>query len=110
MAEWEPWLRDGLKSIAANIRRLRLRKGWTQEQLAEAAEIENRYVQTLESGAANPSAVVLMKVARALETKPGSLFRAADLPPRREGRPSAKMPRKGGTGPRRAARSRPVSE
>jgi transcriptional regulator with XRE-family HTH domain len=41
---------EGLQSIAANIRRLRLRRGWTQEKLASVADLETRYVQTLESG------------------------------------------------------------
>jgi len=77
----------GLRSIAANIRRLRLRRRLTQEQLAGAAGIELRYVQTLESGRANPSAAIILVVAEALDVRPGMLFRPAELPPRRPGRP-----------------------
>jgi transcriptional regulator with XRE-family HTH domain len=76
-----------LRFIAANIRSLRERRGWTQERLAEAAELEPRYVQTLESGRANPSAAVLVAVARAVGVAPGALFRPAQLRPRAPGRP-----------------------
>ncbi len=80
----------GLRSIAGNIRRLRERRGWTQEALAERAELESRYVQTLESGKANPSAAVLLAVASALDVSPGELFRSAKLELRRPGRPIKK--------------------
>ena len=80
-------VRRGLQSIAANVRALRLRRRWTQEQLAEAANLETRYVQTLESGRANPSAAVLMVVAEALGVAMGRIFRLASLPERRPGRP-----------------------
>jgi transcriptional regulator with XRE-family HTH domain len=84
----------GLHSIAANIRRLRILKKWTQEQLAEAAGVEPRYVQTLESGRANPTASILISVAAALESRPGSLFRPAPLPERPPGRPRRTPPRR----------------
>lgn len=78
----------GLESIAANIRKQRLRLGITQQQLAKAANLETRYVQTLESGKANPSAAVLIAVAKALAVGPGELFREAAMHDRRPGRPS----------------------
>lgn len=84
----------GLRSIAANIRRIRQRNKWTQEQLAEAAGLETRYVQTLESGRANPSAAVLIAVAEALEVTPGALFRPALLGARQRGRPAVKPSRR----------------
>jgi transcriptional regulator with XRE-family HTH domain len=77
----------GLSSIAANIRRLRLKRGWTQEELAEGAGLETRYVQTLESRKANPSAATLIAVAHALHVDPGALFRPAALVERKAGRP-----------------------
>lgn len=80
---------EGLRSIAANIRRLREKRGLTQEQLAEAAGLETRYVQTLESGRANPSAAVLIIVAGSLEVSVGTLFRPAQLRKQRPGRPKA---------------------
>jgi transcriptional regulator with XRE-family HTH domain len=78
---------DRLKYLSANIRRLRLRRGWTQEQLAEAAGIDDRYVRTLETPSANPRAGVLVAVADALGASLGPLFRPAKLPKKRRGRP-----------------------
>ncbi len=52
-----------LRSIAANVRRLRIQRGLTQEQLAEAAALDRRTVQALEAGGTNPTAAVLVAVA-----------------------------------------------
>jgi transcriptional regulator with XRE-family HTH domain len=79
-----------LKSIAANVRRQRLRRGFTQEELAEHSGIEARTVQLLESGNANPTAAVLVAVSLVLDVAPGSLFRSAKVESRPVGRPSSK--------------------
>lgn len=76
-----------LSSIAANVRRLRLRRGLTQEQLAELASLETRTVQHLETGNANPTAAVLVAIADALGVAPGVLFRRSVLEKRPVGRP-----------------------
>lgn len=78
-----PWLRN----IAANVRRLRVRLGWTQEQLAEHAEIESRYVHSVEAARANPTVKVLTALAVSLGTKPASLFAAAKFAKAPPGRP-----------------------
>lgn len=75
------------RSIAANVRRARLRHGWTQEQLGEAAEVAPRYIQRIETGRINPSAAVVAAIADALGVDPGRLFRPAKLRERPEGRP-----------------------
>ena len=77
----------GLKSIAANIRKLRLRLGMTQPELAKPAGLATRYVQTLESGKANPTAAVIIKVADALDVAPGALFKEGPMDDRTPGRP-----------------------
>lgn len=74
-------------AIAANVRQLRIRRGWTQEQLGEVAEIAPRYIQRIETGRINPSAVVVAAIADALGVDPGRLFRSAALDERPEGRP-----------------------
>lgn len=76
--------------IAANVRRGRDRSGLTQEQLAEKAELEVRFVQRVERGTTNPSTAVLVALADALGVTPGSLFREAALPPAKAGRPPSK--------------------
>ena len=42
-----------LKKIAANLRRLRERSGFTQERLAEKADLHPRTIQKIESGSIN---------------------------------------------------------
>jgi transcriptional regulator with XRE-family HTH domain len=81
-----------LKSIAANVRRLRRLRGWSQEKLAEVPKLEPRYVRTVESGRANPSAAVLVALSQALTVKPGVLFRPAKLVPAQPGRPARRRP------------------
>jgi transcriptional regulator with XRE-family HTH domain len=85
-----------LQSVAANVRRLRLRRGLTQEALAERAGLDLSYEQRVERGATNLSMGVLVALARALGVPPGLLLRKARLAPLRRGRPRK--------GPRTAAR------
>ena len=76
-----------LESIAANVRRLRIRRGYTQEVLAERSGQDLSYVQRVERGATNLSVAVLFALATALAVAPGVLGRRARLAPVRRGRP-----------------------
>jgi transcriptional regulator with XRE-family HTH domain len=76
-----------LRFIAANTRRWRLRRGLTQEGLAELADLDLRFIQRIERGSTNLSISVLVALADALEVNPTALFRAAKLDPARPGRP-----------------------
>jgi transcriptional regulator with XRE-family HTH domain len=80
-------LAEFLASIAANVRRHRLRRGLTQEALAERAGQDLSYLQRVERGATNLSASVLFALAVALDVPPGLLVRKARLAPSRRGRP-----------------------
>jgi len=55
--------------LANNIRRLRLLKGWSQEDLAAAAEIDRTYVSAIERCRYSVSLDVLERLARALEVE-----------------------------------------
>jgi transcriptional regulator with XRE-family HTH domain len=79
--------RDKRRYLAENIRRLRLRRGWTQAVLAEKAGLEARYISTLESRVANPRVSVLVALAEALGVTLGPLFRRVSFGERPEGRP-----------------------
>jgi transcriptional regulator with XRE-family HTH domain len=76
-----------LQSIAGNVHRERVRRGLTQEQLAEKADLALRYLQQVEKAEANLTVAVLAALADALEMKPAVLLRAAKLPEVRMGRP-----------------------
>jgi len=45
---------------------LRDAKGWTQETLAEAADLDRSYVAGIEAGLRNPSIRAVAKIARGL--------------------------------------------
>ena len=85
---------DGLqKNLADNIRRLREAHGLSQQRMAELSGIPRPTWASLESGAANPTLVVLSKAAVALQVSIEELvgaprteiqhFRAADIRERR---------------------------
>lgn len=48
--------------------------GWTQLQLAERMGVSRKTVNTIESGALNPSTYIALKLARALGTPIEQLF------------------------------------
>lgn len=73
--------------IAANVTRARMRAGLTQEKLAEAADIDLRFLQRIERGRTNLSVAILVALADALGVAPGSLLRRSALPAPRRGRP-----------------------
>ena len=52
--------------LGRNINRLRTQRGLTQDDLAELAEIDRRYVQRIEAGTANPGIDVICRVRAAL--------------------------------------------
>ncbi len=55
--------------MARNLRRLRVRRGLSQENLAVDAGIDRTYVSRLERGLENPTIAVLERLAEALDTK-----------------------------------------
>lgn len=53
--------------LGRNLVRLRMERGTTQEQLAEAADISHRYLQSLEAGQKQPSINVVAQLRLALK-------------------------------------------
>jgi len=86
----DPTLSELLRSIAANVRRLRTRLALTQEALAERAGQDLSYVQRVERGVTNLSVGVLLSLAVALGVTPATLLRPARLTTGRRGRPPKK--------------------
>ena len=86
---------DPSANLADNLRAIRETRGLSQAQLAQLAGIPRPTWTHLESGSANPTLSVLMKVAAALQVRleellapprePGRLVKAADLPTRQKG-------------------------
>lgn len=63
-----------LKPLGAQLRRLRQDRQMTQEDLAELASLNYKYVGRVELGKADPGADVLVRLARALSVPVGELF------------------------------------
>lgn len=64
-------------NLAANIKRLRERRGHTQQQLADLSGVPRPTIANLESGTANPTLLVLLKVADSLAATIEELVGAA---------------------------------
>ena len=56
-----------IKIFAENIRAERARKKYTQEKLAEMAEISPEYLARIEKEKYSPSLIVVVKLAKALD-------------------------------------------
>jgi transcriptional regulator with XRE-family HTH domain len=67
--------------LGDRIRQLRDELGLTQGQLANGSSVSQGYLSQLENGEVkNPSAAVLLRVARAMRIDPDELFEAAGYP------------------------------
>ena len=61
--------------VAWNLRRLRVRKGLSQENLAVDAELDRTYVSRLERGLENPTVAVLERLSVAIGCQIVEFFR-----------------------------------
>ncbi len=70
------------QAFGAELTRLRLEKGWSQQKLADALGYTERYIGQLERGVKSPTLRTLADIAEAFSTKPSVILRAAE---RRQG-------------------------
>jgi transcriptional regulator with XRE-family HTH domain len=63
-------------NLAENIRRIRERRGLTQQELSDLSGVPRPTIANLESGAANPTLSVLLRVADSLSATVEDLVRA----------------------------------
>lgn len=61
-----------------NLRRIRTEKGYTQESLAHAADLNMTHVARIERGEREPGVTVIAKLVRALGVPVGDLFEGID--------------------------------
>lgn len=62
--------------VGRNVRRVRIEKGLTQEELAERAGTSQFYISSLESGRRNPTVVTVASLAKALGVDHLALLRS----------------------------------
>lgn len=63
-----------LKKIGLKVRTLRIDKNWSQQQLANNAEIELSQISRIELGKSDASISTLSAIAKALKIKLADLF------------------------------------
>ena len=64
-----------LKKVGSNVRLYRRKKNLTQKKLAEKSGIHQTYLSRIENGRINIFLTTLIKIARALETRPRNLVK-----------------------------------
>lgn len=60
--------------LAANMKRLRKERGWSQEVLAHEAQLDRTYISGIERRVKNPTVTVVERVAKALGCGFGDLL------------------------------------
>ncbi len=65
--EWSEDIDRQLALISERVRAIRARRGMTRKDLSRHSDISERYLAQLESGAANPSIAVLLRIAYAMD-------------------------------------------
>ena len=62
------------KQVGLNVRRIRLEKSWSQEELAFESSLHQTYISGVESGRRNPTIVLVKRIADALGVAPSRLL------------------------------------
>ena len=57
-----------------NLHKLRVKKGWTQDQLSERSDVDPKYIGFIERGLRAPSIRTIAKLYKALGCTPNRLF------------------------------------
>ncbi|WP_445671417.1 helix-turn-helix domain-containing protein [Paenibacillus sp. FSL R7-0302] len=70
---------NSIESIGENIRILRLKNGFSQEQLALCAGVNTSYIGQIERGEKNPTIKILEQISAALEITLVDLLTLYDL-------------------------------
>ncbi len=64
---------DIRRRVGRNIKAIREARGWSQEELADQAELHRTYVSGVERGIRNPTVTVLDRLGKALKVSIGKL-------------------------------------
>lgn len=63
-----------LRALGLRVRHVREARRWTQEVLAEHANLDRSYIAGIEAGIRNPSVKAMAKLARGFNTTLSDLF------------------------------------
>ncbi|GDX10722.1 transcriptional regulator [Verrucomicrobiota bacterium] len=62
-----------LTAFGRNVARIRAERGFSQDKLAEKAEMDRTYLSGIERGVRNPSIKAVLKLCKALRVTPDEL-------------------------------------
>lgn len=68
-----------LVAFGRNVARIRDERGYSQDKLAEKADLDRTYLSGIERGVRNPGIKVVIRVARALGVTVDQLCKGVDL-------------------------------
>ncbi|MDH2399830.1 helix-turn-helix transcriptional regulator [Bradyrhizobium sp. SSUT18] len=74
-----------LKALAANVRKLRTARGWSQDELAAEVDLTQDAISLIENGRANPTILTVEQIAEACGIPFLDLFEAPARSPRSKG-------------------------
>ena len=69
-----PENKSQLKTFGFRVREFREGLDWSQDKLAESADLHRTYISGMERGERNVSVLNILRLARALRTTPGKLL------------------------------------
>jgi transcriptional regulator with XRE-family HTH domain len=69
---------DGLTIFAGNLKRIRRRRGLSQERLGELADVHRTHISKIERQLCEPGARTIAKLIAALEIQGGPLFEGVE--------------------------------
>ena len=74
-----PMSRTVQAQLGQRIAELRREKGWSQERLAQRAQLHRTYVGRVERGEQNVSLQIITRLAHALDLRVSQLFMGLDI-------------------------------
>ena len=67
-----------IKQVSMGIRILRVKRGWSQETLAELAHLHRNYIGLIERSGVNIGIENLYKIAKVFDLSPGDLLNSCE--------------------------------